>query len=297
MKVGDGRQREGEAGVVLVGADASLTEHDVRVAAVEDVLGGEQELVEGRAHAALQQGGLARVSHGLQELVVLHVAGADLQDVGVLGDHRDVFGRHDLGDDRQTRLLPGHGQHLQARFLMALEAVRAGSGLERPASEARRAPDLELLREAHDLLLALDRARPRDHGHAVPPHDEVTGPDHRALVLQLRGGPLVRRHDREDFFDPLARLQNFDEPRTLLADRGDDRLVRPLDDLGCHPQGRDVRDHVPDLVGRRVRFHDNDHGIPPPLRRGLSLDGCDTPRRVRRTNPLKAFGPGATPAP
>ena len=107
MQVGDGRQRQGEPGVVLVGPDAPLAEHHVRVAAVEDVLGGQQELVDRRAHPALQQGGLARVADGLEQLVVLHVAGADLEHVGVLGDHRDVLGGHHLGDDRQARLLRG----------------------------------------------------------------------------------------------------------------------------------------------------------------------------------------------
>ena len=88
VQVGDRRQRQGEPGVVLVGADAPLAEHDVGVAPVEDVLGGQQELVERGAHAALQERGLARVADGLEELVVLHVAGADLEDVGVFGDHR-----------------------------------------------------------------------------------------------------------------------------------------------------------------------------------------------------------------
>ena len=85
VQIGNRRQRQREPGVVLVGADAALAEHHVGVAPVEDVLGGEQELVEGGAHSALQERGLARIADGLEQLVVLHVAGTDLEHVGVLG--------------------------------------------------------------------------------------------------------------------------------------------------------------------------------------------------------------------
>ena len=84
LEVGDGRQRQGEPGVVLIGPDTPLAEHDVGVVAVEDVLGGEEEFVDRRAHASLEQGRLARVANGLEELIILHVPGADLEDVGVL---------------------------------------------------------------------------------------------------------------------------------------------------------------------------------------------------------------------
>ena len=54
-------------------------------------------------------------------------------------------------------------------------------------------------------------------------------------------------------------------PGPLLAERGDDRLVRSVDHLGLQPQRGDVTRHVLDLQGRCVRFHDNDHGRPPSL--------------------------------
>ena len=59
VQVRDRGQRQGEPRVVLEGADAALAEHDVGIAAVEDVLGGQQEFVHRGAHAALQQDRLA----------------------------------------------------------------------------------------------------------------------------------------------------------------------------------------------------------------------------------------------
>ena len=144
VKIGHRGQRQGEPGVVLVGADAPLAEHDAGIAPVEDVLGGKQELLQGRAHPALQQCRFTRVAHGLEQLVVLHVAGTDLEHVGVLGDHGDMLRSHDLGDNRQSGFGPRGGQHLQPQLLVALKAVGAGPGLERAAPQTGRAEILEL---------------------------------------------------------------------------------------------------------------------------------------------------------
>ena len=45
-----------------------------------------------------------------QQRVVLHVPGADLEDVGVLGDDVDLARLHDLGDDRQAGPLARLGE-------------------------------------------------------------------------------------------------------------------------------------------------------------------------------------------
>ena len=82
----DGVNVEGEAGRRLVGADAALAQDDVAVAMGEDVLGGQQPLLDGRPHAALQEHRLLRLAHLVQEGEVLHVAAADLKDVSELGD-------------------------------------------------------------------------------------------------------------------------------------------------------------------------------------------------------------------
>ena len=70
----------------------------------------------------------------------------------------------------------------------------------------------------------------------VPPTSRLPRLDHGPLGLQLRRGPLVRGHDRQDLLHPLARLEDLGQPRPLLADRGDDGLVRAADHLGRQPQ-------------------------------------------------------------
>src|SRR4030043_373570 len=64
----------GAAGGGLGGADAALAEDDVAVAMGEDVLGGQQPLLDGGPHAALEEHGLVDLAHLVQEGEVLHVA-------------------------------------------------------------------------------------------------------------------------------------------------------------------------------------------------------------------------------
>ena len=123
MQHGDGGDVHGVAGVCLVGADAALAEDEVVVAAGEDVLGREQHLLDGGRDAALQQHGRARVAKLAQQVEVLHVARAHLEEVDV-GDHGlDLRDLHHLGDDQQAGLVGDLAQQLQPLDPHALEAV------------------------------------------------------------------------------------------------------------------------------------------------------------------------------
>ena len=118
----DGRQVERVAGVRLEGPDAALAQDHVRVAAADDVLGAHQPLLDRRAEAALEHHRPGDPADRGQERVVLHVPGADLEDVGVLGDDVDLVRLHDLGDHRQAGPLARLGQVAQPLDAEALEA-------------------------------------------------------------------------------------------------------------------------------------------------------------------------------
>ncbi len=70
--------------------------------------------------------------------------------------------------------------------------------------------------------------------------------------------------------DNVADLERLGHARALLADRRDDRLMLPGDDLRGQAQGGDVLFHMFNLRPGRVRFHDHDHDRRPPLNR---IDG------------------------
>ena len=94
-----------------------------------------QELVDRGARAALEQHRPRRLADCFEQAVVLHVARADLQHVGVFGDQRHVLAGDDFGHDGEAGFGAGLGQQLEAVFLHALEAVGAGPRLERSAAK------------------------------------------------------------------------------------------------------------------------------------------------------------------
>ena len=130
---------------------------DGLVALLEDVVGGLQQLVERRAQPALEQDGLAELARDLEQRVVLHVARADLHDVGVLGDRLGVLGVEQLGDDRQAGLRARLGEDLERLAAQALERERRRARLEGAAAQHRGAGGLR------------PRARPRASARATRP--------------------------------------------------------------------------------------------------------------------------------
>src|SRR6266849_1078098 len=87
---GDGGDVERVARVGLEGTDAALADNDVVIAAGEDVLGAEQQLFHGGGHAALEEDRLADFAECAEEIIILHIARADLEDVHVAEHHLDL---------------------------------------------------------------------------------------------------------------------------------------------------------------------------------------------------------------
>ena len=100
---------------------------------------------------------------------------------------------------------------------MALKTVRAGAGLVRPSTQTGGAQCLELPCQRHDLLFAFDRARAGDDGDSRSANFQPERLNDRSLAFEFRGSPLVRRHDRQDFLDPLARLEDLGQPRPFVT--------------------------------------------------------------------------------
>ena len=97
------------------GADAALAEDHLVVALAHDILGGHEELFEGGAEAALEQDGLAQLAGLLEQGEVLHVAGADLDDVGPLGDQFEGFAVEGFSDDAQAEAVANLGHDAAGR--------------------------------------------------------------------------------------------------------------------------------------------------------------------------------------
>ena len=112
---GNGGDVHGVAGGGFVGADAALAEDDFVVAAGEDVFAGEQQFFDGGGHAALEQDRLAHLAEFAQQVEVLHVARAHLEQVDIRKHRLDLRDLHDFADDEQAVGFGGFAHQLRAR--------------------------------------------------------------------------------------------------------------------------------------------------------------------------------------
>src|SRR4051812_32274109 len=153
---------EGEAGGGIESPNAALTEDDVRIALGQDVLRAHQPLLDGGGEPALQQDRLVDLAYPSQEGEVGHVAGADLQHVGVMSDEADLVGLHDLGDDRQPGQLSGLAQVAETLLTQSLEGVGRGAWFEGPAPQQVGAGGFHRAGRFEQALAALDDAGTAD---------------------------------------------------------------------------------------------------------------------------------------
>src|SRR5437762_13649331 len=88
-------------------SNAALAENDIVVAPGEDVLGAHQKFFHSCRHAALQENRLADFAKRAKEIVVLHAARADLEDVDVTQHHLNLRCVHHFADGEEAEFVGG----------------------------------------------------------------------------------------------------------------------------------------------------------------------------------------------
>ncbi len=151
------------SGIGFVGADAALAQDDLIIAACHDVLGGHQEFFQCIGETALEQNRCVGLAQLLEQLKVLHVAGADLIAVYAAFEQLDVRRVGDFCDDRHAGLFLCDAEQIQTLCLHALEGVRGGTRLPRAATQNGCTLTLYFFSNFANLRLALDRARACHH--------------------------------------------------------------------------------------------------------------------------------------
>ena len=273
--------------------DAALAEHHLVVALLEHVLGRHQELLERRGKASLQQHREPGAADLGQQRVVLHVPGADLDHVSHLDHVLGVADVHELGDDREARLLARFGEEPESLGAEALERVRRGPGLVGAAAQHRRPAVGDRLGHLQGLRAALDGARAGDQREVVASDLAPVHLDDGSLALaELRRGQLVGLQDRHEVVDAGGALQPKGRDAVAVADGADDGQELS----GRHVSGAadrlDAVDDGLDLLLSRPLFHHDHHGLRKPFRvkweyqrgtasgGGLLLGGAVRPSRT-----------------
>ena len=113
---GDRRNIQRVARISFKSADAALAQNHLVVAARHDVLGGKQQLFQRGRDAALEQHRLAHFAQFAQQIEILHVARAHLQNVHVVEHQRDLRNLHHFTDRQQLVLISRGAQQFERLF-------------------------------------------------------------------------------------------------------------------------------------------------------------------------------------
>ncbi len=152
------------AGVVGEGPHSALAEDYVVVALAHDVLGRHEKFFERGGDAALQEDGPAGSSGALEQREVLHVSGADLDDISVLIDQIERFVIDGFGDDEQSEAVTDFGHDLEAFFSQSLKRIRRGTGFVSAAAEELGSGTSDALGGFKCLIASLNAAGAGDNG-------------------------------------------------------------------------------------------------------------------------------------
>ena len=277
----DGREVEEVAGRRVEAADAALAQNHVVVPLGQEVLGGQEELLDRRRQAALQEHRLPGAAGRLEEREVLHVARADLDDVRDFPYGPHAFGVHRLRADQEARLFARFGQKPQSGSPQALERIGRGAGLPGAAAEDHGASLLHLAGRLEDLALGLDGARPRDGRDLRAAHgDAAREANHGVLLLPLAAHLFVGLGDVDDVLHPRQRFQTRCVHAAVVPHQADGGALGAGHGAGLVAHFLDHRDDALDLGVRGAAPHHDQHcEVPPMVKR--------SPSRAAVTGPPK----------
>src|ERR1700730_9314034 len=156
-------------------AHAALAEHYVVIAFAEDIFGGHQEFVERGRHAALEENWIFGAAGALEQREILHVAGADLDYVGVFFDEVEAFVVDGFGDDAEAEVLADLRENFEAVFAEALKTVGGSARLVSAAAEKFYAGFFDAFGGGEALLFGFYRARAADQAHVFAAEKNVAG--------------------------------------------------------------------------------------------------------------------------
>ena len=144
----------------------------------------------------------------LSRCEVLHVAGADLDDVGIPLDES----RPGAGPSPRSRPACRTARRRLARIFRPSsprpwKLYGLVRGLNAPPRRMLAPACLDLLGDLEEHSLALDRARAGDHRQVAAADLDPLDLEDRVLGVELAAGELERLEDRHDLLDPGIALE------------------------------------------------------------------------------------------
>ena len=249
------------AGEIGEGANAALAEHDVVIAFGEDVFGGHKEFVERGGHAALEEDRFFGAAGALEEGEILHVARANLDDVGIFFDQVEAFVVNRLGDDAQAKALANLREDFQARFPHALKAVRGSARLVGAAAEQAYSRAGNLFGDGHGLGFAFNGARTGNHHDGLAADGNFPGGSGNAndgvFLFGIAADQLIGLANGNTFDDAGKGFESADVNGAAIAGDADGGAHRAGNGVGFQTEAFDPLADFADLLFGGVGLHDD----------------------------------------
>src|SRR5439155_11402060 len=128
-----------------------------------------------------------------QQVEVLHIARAHLENVRIGGQQRDLSLVHHFADDQQAVAVRRRSNEPQTFFTEALEAIRRAARLESPAPDD---PGARFGDDGGDALDLVPRLHAAGAGHdddAVAANLHIPDPDHRPAGTKAAASQTIGR--------------------------------------------------------------------------------------------------------
>src|SRR5580692_74676 len=257
-------QIERVAGVVGESAYPALAQNHVVVAFAHHILGRHQKFFQRRRHATLHHDRPLRSARTPEQRVVLHIARANLNDVGVLLHQVERFMVNGLGNCPQAKILTHVSHDLQAFFAQTLKRIRRCAWLVSSAAKELRPRTLDALSHSKRLLPALNGARPGDNRESRATNRGIAARETNDGVLfpEVAADQLVRLGNADHFLHARHLFQRAGLDLTLISSDADRSPLRPRDGVSAVAERFDLLADGPHLRFARVRLHHHQHEPP-----------------------------------
>ncbi len=198
----DGRNIKSVASIGFERANSALAQDDIVVSTSHNVFGGEQQLFQCRSNAPFEQNRLFDFPQFTQQIEILHVARANLEDVHKRQHDGYLRNLHDLADDQQFKAITGLAQKFQSFQPESLERVRRTARLESASTKRPRARLRHALSCGEKLLARFHGTRTCDHHHLLASDFQPVGKfDDSARRAETSSRQLVGRANPVNVFD------------------------------------------------------------------------------------------------
>jgi hypothetical protein len=243
--------------------DAAFAESDLVVSFGEDVFGGHEKFVERGGHAALEEDGFFRAAGAFEQREILHVARADLDDVGVLLDEIERLVVDGLGDDAEAVFFANFGENFEAGLAESLEGIRGSARFIGAAAEEFASGFGDLLGDGHALGFGLNGAGAGDERDVGAANEDVAArrgdAEDGVFSLGVAADELVGLANRDALDDAGKRFENAEIDGAVVAGDADGGAGGSGDGMGFEAEAFDAQADGADLLLGGMGLHDDQH--------------------------------------